>query len=198
LRLLLSVIRLNVASVKDGVLKKSMKLLLCVASGIPIVTDEWLLDSAREARFLDIKPYKPQVPDQEHEWKFSFDKIWNKAPGKVLEGHTIYFTPTLKATYKPFSEVEELCRAAGARRALSKPGKEVNAKDVADRTIILSLTGHEDKDAMVLMQNGHVCYSRDLLTLSILRAEMNLESDEFKIQPVAVELPKKKGRPRKS
>jgi hypothetical protein len=182
-------------SVKDGILKKSMKLLFCIALGVPIVTDEWLLDSAKEGRLLELEAYRPHFPTQERDWDFSFDNIWKK---EVFQGYNIYFTPALKATYKPFTEVDELCKAAGARRAVSKLGKEVKDKDITDNTILLALNGENDEDAVVIMKNGYTCYTRDLLTLSILRGKLDLESDEFKIKPAASNPPKKKGRPRKS
>ncbi|KAF2798189.1 hypothetical protein K505DRAFT_117783 [Melanomma pulvis-pyrius CBS 109.77] len=185
----------NILCVRDGTIKKSMKLLLCVALGIPIVTEDWLMQSAQEARFLDVSLFKPKAPTQELEWNFSLASIWNKKT-EVFTGHSIYFTPALKVTYKPFSEVEELCKAAGATRIFSKPAKEAKEKETAD-TIILAL-GEEDEDAATLMQDGHVCYTRDFLTLSILRGEISLDSDEFQIKPTVANPPKKKGRPRKS
>lgn len=186
----------NFYSVKDGILKKSMKLLFCVALGIPIVTEDWLLESAKEGHLLDLDDFRPHFPAQERDWHFTFDDIWKKPKKEVFGGHNIYFTPALKATYKPFSELEELCKAAGVRRVLSKASKDVKDKDIADNTILLALD--DDEDASVMMRNGYTCYTRDLLTLSILRGLLDLESPEFKIKPAASSLTKKKGRPSKS
>jgi hypothetical protein len=47
------------------------------------------------------------------------------------------------------------------------------------------------------MQDGAVCYSRDLLPTSILRGVLDLESDEFRIV-AAVPTEAKKTRRRKS
>jgi hypothetical protein len=175
-----------------------MKLLLCVALGVPIVSDEWLLDSAKDGRFLDLEAFRPHFPAQERDWNFSFEDIWKKPKKEVFQGYSIYFTPALRAVYKPFSEVDELCKAAGARRALTKLGKEIKDKDIADNTILLALNGDDDEDAATILSNGYTCYTRELLTLSILRGELNLESEEFKIKPATSNPPKKRGRPRKS
>ncbi|KAF2185736.1 hypothetical protein K469DRAFT_631630 [Zopfia rhizophila CBS 207.26] len=183
----------NILCVKPGTLKKSTKLLLSIALGVPIVTDEWLKESAKKNRFLDTKSYIPEVPQQEEEWSFSMSNIWGEPQSDLLEGKIVYFTPALKKMYEPFKEVEDVCKAVGARRVIHKPGKEV--KDSTD-TIILALE-EGDPDAVLLAENGHTCYHRDLLTISILRGEFDLESDEFKIKPVSSQQ-KKRGRPRKS
>ncbi|KAF2733926.1 hypothetical protein EJ04DRAFT_577241 [Polyplosphaeria fusca] len=178
----------------SGLLRKSTKLLACVALGIPIVTDKWLQDSARSGKFLALDPYMPDVPDQEEEWSFSMQKIWNTKQDALFEGKTIYFSPQLKKLYSPFSEVETVCKAAGARRIVSKPAKEVKEKEKDDLVILALDEG--DVDMAALTERGFTCFSKDFLTLSILRGDVDLDSPEFKIGHVASQ-PKKRGRPKK-
>ncbi|KAF2122721.1 hypothetical protein BDV96DRAFT_639289 [Lophiotrema nucula] len=181
----------NVLCVRDGPLKKSMKLLLCIALGIPIVTDEWLKHSAKQGKLLALEFYMPSVPDQEKEWNTSLDEVLGNKQDTLFNGYTIYFTPTLKKAYHPFSEAEDVCRAAGAVKAASKITKDLNLEN----TIVLA--SDEDDDAVALAENGFSCYTKDLLTLSILRGKLDLDSEDFKIIPRNSQ-PKKKGRPRKS
>lgn len=195
----MSLIRIDIVkSIKDGPLKKSMKLLLCIALGIPIVTDAWLHESARKARFLSLESYIPKVPEQEQDWAFSMSHIWGNPHPNLLKNYTVYFTPSLKGLFKPFTEVDEVCKAVGARRIISKPGKEV--KDV--KGMILLGLDDKDSDCDLLLASGHQVYSRDLLTIGIMRGSIDLDSEEFKIKPVGSQKKekeaKKKGRPRKS
>lgn len=173
-----------------------MKLLQSIALGIPIVTDAWLMDSAKTGRFLALSPYIPSAPVQEKEWNFTLADIWNKPLNELFGGYTIAFTPALKATYKDFGEMERVCKAVGARRVVSKKasGKEGDA-GAAD-TIVLAVE-EDDADAVTLIEHGHMCFNKDFLTHSILRGKIDLESKEFRIVPEAVERPKKKGRPKK-
>ncbi|KAF2470184.1 uncharacterized protein BDR25DRAFT_287961 [Lindgomyces ingoldianus] len=183
----------NILCVRPGTLNKTMKLLQCIALGIPIVTDKWLQDSAEKTHFLDIKPYIPSIPTLEKELKFSLAAVWSTPQSDLLAGKVVYFTPALKQVYNKWRDVEELCKAIGARRVMSKPGKEV--RDGSD--IVTLALGEDDPDLAVLIEKGYTCYSKDLLTVGILRGDIDLESGEFKIKPDAGK-PKKKGRGRKS
>lgn len=176
-----------------------MKLLQSIALGIPIVCDKWLIDSAKAGHFLPLRPYIPSAPAQEKEWNFSIAQIWNQPQNTLFQRYIIYFTPALKGTYAQFAEIEEVCKAVGARRVVvgkkAAGGKEVDAQD----TILLAKEDG-DEDAVALVESGKTCFSKDFLTNSILRGAVDLESDEFKIKagPTASEQPKRKGRPRKS
>ncbi|KAF2000969.1 hypothetical protein P154DRAFT_522231 [Amniculicola lignicola CBS 123094] len=187
----------NILCVRDGPLRKSMKLLSSIALGIPIVSDKWLKDSATRGVFLPLQNYVPSVPEQETEWNFSMSEIWSTPQSDLFNAKIIYFTLALRATYERFAEVEHVCKAAGAKRVISKPGKDVQEKDAKD-TIILAIE-QDDDDAIVLAEKGMVCYSKDLLTLSILRGDVDLHSEEFKLKLMSSQGKKKgRGRARKS
>jgi hypothetical protein len=181
--------------VKDGTLVKTMKLLQAIALGIPIVTDKWLLSSAKANSLLALSAFIPHAPTQEKEWNFSLPHIWNKPQNTLFAGYTIYFTPTLKSTYKSFAEIEQVCKAVGARRVVSKKagGKEVDGED----TVVLAAE-EGDEDARVLIEKGRECFSKDFLTNSILRGEVDWRSEEFRVLAVRKEKGGKKGKVRKS
>lgn len=178
----------------DGSLKKSHKLLLGIALGIPIVTDSWLNDSFKQSRLLDIKPYVPPT----------LEDIWGKPQKDLLQGIAVYFTPSLKKTYVPFTEITEVCKAVGARKTFSKPAEDLTSKEF-DGVILLALN-EADPDVATLVGKGQTCYSKDMLSNSILRGKFDFESDEFKLghlvdsdsEEIKVETPKKRGKPRRS
>jgi hypothetical protein len=164
---------LTSASVRDGDLYKTSKVLQAVATGTPIVTDKWLTDSAKANQFLSVDAYRPFVPKQEKEWKFKLDDIFGQ-PQTPFEGYTIHFTTSAHALYKPFTEIEQVCKAAGAVKVTKKK------MDKSGKVIVLAVEG-EDKEAEKLMQDGITCYYRHLLPMSIFRGTLDLDSDEFKI-----------------
>ncbi|KAF2126941.1 hypothetical protein P153DRAFT_368961 [Dothidotthia symphoricarpi CBS 119687] len=165
----------NILCVKDGALNKTMKLLQSLALGIPIVTDKWLLESARATHFLALSDYQPLVPEQEREGNFELGKVWCK-PQSTFKGYTVYFTPSLRSTHPAFAELEQVCKSVGAK-VTKKIGK-------GEQLIVLGTDEH-DKEAEALMGEGVVCYNKDLLTNTILRGELDLNSDEFKIKTKA-------------
>ena len=168
--------QLNPYSVRPGALTKTMKLLESIALGVPIVSDTWLLESAKAGHFLPLRNYQPNVPKQEKEWNFQLDKIWGK-PQAPFEGHTIYFTFELQKSYSNFDEIKEVCKAVGA--------KVTTKKGIKSEHVIL--LGKEDKDKEVerWIQEGAACYNKDLLTNSILRGQVDLDSHEFRIDTKA-------------
>jgi hypothetical protein len=173
--------------VKDGDLRKTSKVLLAVAQGIPIVTDKWLLDSAKATNLLSVSAYKLSAPKQEKEWKLVLDDVWGK-PQTPFEGHSFHFTKSLKAVYNPFTEIEAVCKAAGAKSITSTRMNKTG-------DVIALALDEEDAEGQKLMQDGVTCYHRDLITYGILRGSLNLDSDEFKIEAAeATKEKKKKGR----
>lgn len=160
-------------SVRDGDLHKTSKVLQSIALGTPIVTDNWLFDSAKAGHFLSTFAYRPSAPVQEKEWKTNLDDILDK-PQTPFKGYTIHFTQSLKASYRPFTDIEKVCKAAGAK-------KVTNARLDKSGNIIVLASQTDDEEAEKLMQDGVTCYNRDLLTHSIFRGNVDLDSDEFKI-----------------
>lgn len=172
-----------------------MKLLQSVALGIPIVSDRWLMDSAKATKFLPLKQYIPNVPIQEKDWNFSLSSIWSIPQVYLFKGYTIRFTDAVRKTYKDFGEMEQVCKAVGARRVVS--GKKAGGKELDGEDMIVIGAEEGDTDAEKLIESGKACFSKDFLTNSILRGAIDLESEEFRISPKATDQGKK-GRKRKS
>jgi hypothetical protein len=163
----------NLDSVRDGDLHKTPKVLRAVAAGIPIVTDKWLSDSAKAGQFLSVNAYIPSAPKQEKEWKFKLGDVFSQ-PQIPFEGYTVHFTTAAHASYKIFTEIEQVCKAAGAEKVTKKK------LDKSENVIVFALE-EGDKEVEKLMQDGVVCYNRDLLPTSIFRGSLDLDSDEFKV-----------------
>jgi hypothetical protein len=153
-----------------------------------IVTDKWLMDSAKAQRFLPLDQYIP--PD--------LKPVWKIPQSRLLEGYTVFFTPALKAAYKTaFADMEKVCKAVGARRVVSKkPG----GKDLYEKSSIFLAEVEGDKDVPALLGAGHTCYTKDFLTHSIVVGEVDMASEEFRVQPEKTKpaKPAKTGRGRNS
>ncbi|KAF2203219.1 hypothetical protein GQ43DRAFT_470171 [Delitschia confertaspora ATCC 74209] len=187
----------DILCVRPKPLHKSLKVLLAVALGVPIVTDNWLIDSTRKGHFLAPEDYIPNVPDQEKLWSFSMSAIWGQPQNHLLSGQTVYFTPALAATYKPFSEIEKVCKAVGAKQVRQpKALKDYKVYDDDDDCIVLAVE-QDDEHAIALAEDLHTCYHRDFLTTSILRGHFDFNGDEFQIRPTVSQEKRIAGRGRK-
>ncbi|KAI4952766.1 hypothetical protein J4E91_003239 [Alternaria rosae] len=186
----------NVLCVRDGDLQKTTKVLYAIARGIPIVTDKWLYESASANRLLAVSAFKPSIPKQEEEWKIKLDDVLEK-PQSPFTDYAIHFTKSLKTRYASFSDIEAVCKAAGAKSVTTGATKLKKTGN----TIVLAEDG-DDAEAQKLIKDGVTCYTKDFFTYSILRGVVDLESEEFKIEgAAAAETPskeEKKKRGRKS
>jgi hypothetical protein len=109
------------------------------------------------------------------------------------ENRTIHFTKSLKSFYSPFTEIEAVCKAAGAKSITSSRMNKTLHGDI----LVLALDA-EDAEAQKLTQDGMTCYHRDLITYSILRGSLDLESDEYRIEVAAAAAAAPKEKKRKS
>lgn len=165
--------KLTYDSVRDGGLQKKPKVLYAIARGVPIVTDKWLLESAKAGRLLPLDAFRPSVSKQEKEWNFSLDGVFGQ-PQTPFEGYNVHFTKSLKATFESFSEIEAVCKAAGAEEVTSTRANKTG------NSIVLA-NNEDDADVQKLIKEGATCYTKDLLIYSILRGALDLDSDDFKI-----------------
>jgi hypothetical protein len=166
--------------------------------GIPIVTDKWLISSHKAKRLLSPAGFTPQDRNFEKTWRCSLEDVRGTPQDKLFSGKIIYFTPTMRENHESFvQDIKDIVNLAGAHRV---------ARTIPMRfdkhVIVIAADGDYDPDAEALHKAGMTCYTRDLLTTSILRGLLDLGSGEFVIaQPTTTHHApalKKRGRPRKS
>ncbi|KAF2835435.1 hypothetical protein M501DRAFT_988958 [Patellaria atrata CBS 101060] len=175
----------NILCIAKTELKKTAKLLLAVTLGKPIVTDDWILKSAKAGYLLAVDDFPH--PD-----------INNLASDRtsLFSGMTVWFTPVLKGEYgSGWKDMKEIVESTGAK-VLSNPARDFDSRNKGLDTIVLAAE-NGDLELHVLQEKGLTCYHKDLVSSSIIRGTLDLESEEFVLAPASSE-PKKKGRPRKS
>lgn len=67
--------------------------------------------------------------------------------------------------------------AVGAKGVVSMPARDITP---GPHYIVLALESG-DLDAPILVEKGAICYCKDLVTTSILRGKLELDSGEFRI-----------------
>ncbi len=170
---------------KDAELKRTSNLITAVACGKHVVTDKWVIDSAKQGKLLDLNDYEAEDPEREQEWGTTLsDAVKRGSQGvRALNDWTIHLTPNAKAKLgKGFSELKQICLQAGAKSVQATTPKK--GPQELPRTLAIAI--EEDKDLELLHANGWHSYSKEIITYSVLRGSLDLSSDEFSIgQPKA-------------
>lgn len=176
----------TILCVGPGELKKTSKLLLAVVSGKDVVRDKWLVDSARQHRLLDPKPYAAEDPDREAEWgtKLGDAIARGKAGSQPFVGWTIFFTPGLKKELgSGFLELKNIAILAGAAAVHAR----LPPKGAGPQPNTLVVASSNDRDAQTLAEAGWIRYSKDVISLSVLQGRLNTESFRLDLQPSPTE-----------
>ena len=163
---------------KSAELKKTSNLILAIASGKEIVTDEWISRSAAKGELLDNDDFLAKDPKREAEWGTTLsDAIERGRQGvKALLGYTIHFTPSArKELGKGFSDIKEIAVFAGAECIKAT----VPRKDPEESPMTVVIAVDDDDELPSLEERSWKAYSKEIITLSVLRGNLELESDEF-------------------
>jgi len=160
-----------------GNLKKTSKLLQAFACGASIVTDEWVHQSLKAGMLLSLESFLPKDVSSEKEWAIKLADVVGHDRRDLFAGKTFFITPALKKDYKTnYRDIEELLKLVGAKKVVSKPAKGLK---IDMDTIVLGLE-NGDKDVASLAGTTK-CYSKDFLSISIIRGTADLQSDEFQV-----------------
>ena len=181
---------------KEAELKRTSNLILAVLNGKDVITDTWISESVNAKALLDLEEYKATDPPREDEWGTSLtDAIARGKEGlRPFVDWSFCFTPTVRTELgKGLDDMKSICLKGGAKSiqaTLPRKGPQEPC-----RTIMVASNG-DDKDFEALHRNGWKVYSKDIITLSILRGSLQLESEEFVIQGKSPQAGKSKKRKR--
>ena len=166
---------------KNAELKRTHNLISAVASGKRVITDNWVIDSAKQDELLDLKDYEAKDPRREAEWGTTLsDAVERGRQGaKVLSDWTVCFTSNAKTKLgKGFSELKQICLQSGATSVQSSTPKKSPEKPIS--TLVIAV--EDDRELDTLHANGWQPYVKDIITYSILRGNLDVNSDEFSIR----------------
>lgn len=169
----------DVLVVGNGAILKTPKLLLAVALNLPIVRDEWVTKCAKAGKFVDKEDCMP---------KNTSDVEWEGILGEqqcdrqeLFSGKHLIVTPALKKSYgKMWEDIQVLADVIGFESVTSTSARNAN---LSRDTIVIGKET-EDLDLISLIEEDVTCYSKDLLSSSILRGDLK-GIDDFivKIKP---------------
>lgn len=168
--------------VGKGGLKKTGKFILAVMLGKEVITDDWVIDSAKKGKLQEIGQYIARDEEREQEWGVDLEQAIKRGKQglRVLQDWTVVFTPSAKKEVgkSGLSELHEIVTFAGAKSvsgSIPKKGPE-------DMPLTLVIGTQEDINTPAL-QTWKV-YARDILSLSVLRGNLDIDSEEFLVDKV--------------
>ncbi len=175
----------DMVCIPDGELRKSPKLILALIYGKHIVTERWITECHRQKHFPDPAQYLPFDPEQERKWKFNLTAAVQRcrdADSKIRQlivDYKVYVTPQLyrKKLSGIWDDFKAIADSIGA--------KSVHARlpaDVARNSKTLVLGDENDVDALKVGKLGCCLYKNDLLTMAVLRGELEVDSGEFELE----------------
>lgn len=173
-----SVADCDVLCVGKGELKRTSNLVMAVLYGKQIITDEWVIQSASKGQLSDTNDFLARDPTRETEWKIDLGESieGGKNGAKPLLDWTLHFTAAAKKELgKGFSELKEIAILAGAKSVQASLPTKSNTG--SSSTVIIA--SPNDSDLSTLAEGGWRCFSKDIVTLSVLRGALDANSDEF-------------------
>ena len=172
--------RATVLCIGCGGFKKTSNFIMAVLSGVPITTDEWVLQSIQAGKLLAVDEFLARDAAREAEWEFDLGEavLRAKKGHKVFASWTVVFTAAAKrsAGKKTFDELKSLALAAGAQNVFAADAKKI-ADQGKETSHLLILAA--SKDPAVSQLGVLKCFSQDIIGTSILRGVLDTSSDEF-------------------
>lgn len=173
------VIEADVFCVPNGDLKKTLNLVLSLIYGKFIVTEAWLKECTRTKKFGDPMNYLPDT--QSHDWSLteSLERGRSKTTIRMLDSWSVFITIALEKELGPLRVKEQgkIARAMGANFRVRLPTQRAVNN-------VLVLGTKDDPYVNTVQRLGHSLFQREILTMAALRGTLDMDSDEFKVQPM--------------
>ncbi|KPI43363.1 uncharacterized protein AB675_6925 [Cyphellophora attinorum] len=178
-RITTNIVEADVLCVGDGPLLRSGSLMLAICSGKDIVTEAWLRASVDDSTFLLPDRYIPKDEAHEKAWQFTLEGAIDRGRAglsHILEGRVVYITKRLQQSLndKLVLELKNVATALGAEEVkTSAPSKKAMA-EFSDSMLVI---GHSSTDpyASKVVDAGIALYSKDLISMAVLRGRLELE-----------------------
>lgn len=172
----------DILCIGNSDLKKTCNLVLAVISGKQVITEEWVLQSVTKGELLDHHGFLARDPVKEAEWETNLSEAIERGKQGVRPflDFTVHFTAAAKKELgKGFTDLKEIATYAGAKSVQATlPRKSSLAQ--ALKTIVIAIP--DDVDLSVLEEGGWRSFNKDIVTLSVLRGSLDMNSDEFLVR----------------
>ena len=169
----------DILCIGNSDLKKTCNLVLAVISGKQVIIEDWVVQSVTKGELLDHNDFLARDPVKEAEWEIDLSEAIERGKQgvKPFLGFIVHFTPAAKKELgRGFTDLKEIVLHAGAKSVQATlPRKSSLAQ--APTTVVVALP--DDSDLSALQEGGWRSFNKDIVTLSVLRGSLDVNSDEF-------------------
>lgn len=179
-----AILEATMLCVPKGPLKKTSKLVMAVALGLEIVTEDWLGEAHRRGEFPGPQSYLPSEKSSEQEWGISLEDAI--ARGKhglthLLSGVTVFFTKRLRSDLakleRDFSQIATRLGAESVKRQL--PSLKDSDKPAASEVLVVGV--RDDPQGALVGRLGYTLFNKDILVMAALRGRLERDNEEFRM-----------------
>ncbi|MCJ1383381.1 hypothetical protein MMC17_006494 [Xylographa soralifera] len=158
-----------------GSIKMTMNLVVAVALGKLVINDKWAFSSANAKKLLD--PHDFIAKDRSLETKLGISLSEAIERGRVghkpLDGYKVFFTPVVKKDLgKALGDLKGIATYGGATIESRLPASK-------DQPLSIVISSSGDPQLSKLTADGWRCFTKDIITLTVLRSALDLNSTEF-------------------
>lgn len=172
----------DILCIGNSDLKKTCNLVLAVISGKQVIIEDWVVKSVTKGELLDHNDFLARDPVKEAEWEIDLSEAIERGKQgvKPFLGFIVHFTPAAKKELgRGFTDLKDIVLHAGAKSVQATlPRKSSLAQ--APTTVVVALP--DDSDLSALQEGGWRSFNKDIVTLSVLRGSLDVNSDEFLIR----------------
>ncbi|MCJ1461637.1 hypothetical protein MMC07_000234 [Pseudocyphellaria aurata] len=172
----------DILCIGNNDLKKTCNLVLAVMLGKEVITKDWVVQSVAQGDLLDHRDFLARDPAKEAEWETDLGEAIERGKQgvKPFLDYTVHFTPAAKKELgKGFADLKDIATHAGAKSVLATLPRKSSLAE-ASKSIIIALP--DDSDLPALEDGGWKSFSKDMVTLSVLRGSLDVNNDEFLIR----------------
>ena len=158
-----------------GSIKTTTNLVAAVALGKLVINDKWALSSAKAKKLLD--PHDFIAQDRSLETKLGISLAEAIERGRLghkpFDGYKVFFTAVIKKDLgKALTDLKQIATNGGASIEARLPGSK-------DQLLSIIISSTDDPQLAKLTANGWRCFTKDLITMTVLRSALDLNSTEF-------------------
>ncbi|KAK5453450.1 hypothetical protein LTS15_006635 [Exophiala xenobiotica] len=170
--------------VSKGPLKRTSKLIIAVARGIDIVTEEWITETQRRGCFPAVDEFLPRDPSHERIWDFDLKDAMQR--GKlglthILSGTTVFLTRQIRTDLgKLERELSQVATVLGADSVQKRLPALKDKEKYAEHEVLI-IGAENDPQGAQVGRLGQKLYNKDILTMAVLRGKLERASAEFLI-----------------
>ncbi|MCJ1431024.1 hypothetical protein MMC27_000374 [Xylographa pallens] len=160
-----------------GSIRTTTNLVVAVALGKLVINDKWAFSSAKAKELLDPHDFVAKDRSLESKLGISLTEAIERGGigNKPFDGYKVFFTSVMRKDLgKALGDLKGIASHGGASIEARLPGSK-------DQLLSIIISSIDDPQLAKLTADGWRCFTKDIITMTVLRSALDLNSTEFVI-----------------